>query len=142
MKIPQSTTEANGAALNWADEEDGGLPSIASLHDKFGSSATGTPAAQPEPLPAANGEALAQAPAEEDDGFQAATRARGGRGRGGFRGERGGYRGFRGGERGSYRGRGDRGFFRGGDRSGFRGGRGEWRGDGERGRGRGRGRGE
>lgn len=164
-----TTTEApadqNEAGLNWADEDDGGLPSIASLHDRFGSSATGTPAVEPEPLPAtptANGGAQ-----PDDDGFQAATRGRG-RGRGGFRGgDRGGFRGnFRGGERGAYRGRGgfrggerggerggfrggERGNFRGGERGGergaFRGGRGsgDWRGgDSEyRGRGRGRGRG-
>lgn len=142
------------AALNWAEtEDDGGLPSLASLHDRFGSSATGTPAAVSEPLPTethvANGNARAPAAsAAEEDGFQAATRGgRGGRGRGGYRGgDRGGYRGgFRGGERGG-RGehRGGRGF-RGGERGGYRGrGSGDWRGGegGEfRGRGRGRGRG-
>ncbi|GJE94905.1 hypothetical protein PsYK624_110810 [Phanerochaete sordida] len=145
------------AGLNWAEsEDDGGLPSLASLHDRFGSSATGTPAAAPEPLPsdtpAHNGNAPApNTRASEDDGFQAASRGGRGRGRGGYRGgDRGGYRGgFRGGERGGrgeHRGehRGGRGF-RGGDRGGYRGrGSGDWRGGegGEyRGRGRGRGRG-
>ncbi|KAJ6609881.1 hypothetical protein B0H10DRAFT_2177981 [Mycena sp. CBHHK59/15] len=140
--------ETSNSALDWAaDDEEGGLPPIAGLHAKFGTSGTATPVVveelqtnghtSPTPAPAA----------EEDDGF---TQARGrGRARGGFRGsdrggDRGGFRGgFRGGERG----------FRGGERgrggkhitngiTGHRG-RGEWRGDGERGRGgRGRGRGD
>ncbi|THH00884.1 hypothetical protein EW026_g1695 [Hermanssonia centrifuga] len=154
-EIPASASDP--ASLNWADEDDEGLPSIDSLHDKFGSSSTGTPAAEAEPLPvtptASNGPAH-----QDDDGFQAATRGRG-RGRGGFRGERsfrggprggerGGYRGgerggfrggergeFRGGERGGYRG-GERGGYRGGERGGFRGGeRGGYRGDERGGRG-------
>ncbi|KAF8800281.1 hypothetical protein BYT27DRAFT_7200473 [Phlegmacium glaucopus] len=157
----------NNSTLDWADDE-GGLPSIAGLHAKFGTSGSATPAEVADEVPETsnpdvngheNGDPVVQR--EEDDGF---TQARGrGRGRGTFRGsERGGHRGgYRGdgGERGGYRG-GDRGGFRGGDRGGFRGSRGgdrggdrgfrgrpngEWRGhhDGERGRGgRGRGRGD
>ncbi|KAG6828808.1 hypothetical protein H0H92_006690 [Tricholoma furcatifolium] len=150
---PQSAT------IDWAADDDTGLPSIDSLHSKFGTSGSVTPAApetpeEQEPLQAvANGHVAAPAAQNEDDGFTQARGSRGGRGRGHRDGERGGYRGFRGGERGGFRGgerggpRGERGHhrggFRGGERGGFRGGRGEWRGgDGEfRGRGRGRGRG-
>ncbi|KAF7793779.1 hypothetical protein EIP86_004900 [Pleurotus ostreatoroseus] len=161
VTAPAEVPAAENGALNWADEDNGELPSIASLHDKFGSSATGTPAVVSEPLPPASAPAPPTQPQPEDDGFQAARGRgtyRGGRGHRG--GERGAYRGpFRGGdrgERGSYRGgrgafRGERGAFRGehGERGGFRGehgergpyrARGEWRGHGE-GRGRGRGRG-
>ncbi|TFK44212.1 hypothetical protein BDQ12DRAFT_717381 [Crucibulum laeve] len=137
---PPVDTSAN---IDWAaDDEEGGLPPIAGLHAKFGTSGSATPAEPEAPAtPAENGQTApeaatpaaatpaAAAPQENDDGF---TQARGGRGRGrgGFRGgERGGFRGgFRGGERGGFRG-GDRGGFRGGDRGGFRGeGRGEGRG--------------
>ncbi|KAJ7096359.1 hypothetical protein C8R44DRAFT_375950 [Mycena epipterygia] len=133
------TGETSNAALDWAaDDEEGGLPPIAGLHAKFGTSGTATPVVVEE-LETNGHTPPAPAAPEEDDGF---TQARGrGRARG-FRGsdrggERGGYRGgFRGGERG-FRGGGDR-----GSRGGYRG-RGEWRGDGERGRGgRGRGRGD
>ncbi|KAJ6593866.1 hypothetical protein B0H19DRAFT_1092349 [Mycena capillaripes] len=146
---PEETFQSN-AALDWAaDDEEGGLPPIAGLHAKFGTSGSATPVVVEElqanghtAAPVADAPAPAPAPvaaAEEDDGF---TQARGrGRARG-FRGnergtDRGGFRGgFRGGERGGFRG-GDR-----GSRGGYRGrGGGEWRGDGERGRGgRGRGR--
>ncbi|KAJ7497260.1 hypothetical protein FB451DRAFT_1210646 [Mycena latifolia] len=129
--------ETSNAALDWAaDDEEGGLPPIAGLHAKFGTSGSATPVVEELQT---NGHTVAPAP-EEDDGF---TQARGrGRARG-FRGserggDRGGYRGgSRGGERG-FRGGGDR-----GSRGGYRGRGGEWRGDGERGRGgRGRGRGD
>jgi len=154
--VPQS------AIIDWAADDDAGLPSIASLHTKFGTSGSATPVVnetteEPEPVPTAKVNGHVEAPsapaAEEDDGFTQARGGRGGRGRGQRNGERGGYRGFRGGDRGGFRGgdrggfrgvdRGSRGGFRGGERGGFRGGRGEWRGgDGEfRGRGRGRGRG-
>ncbi|GLB45084.1 hypothetical protein LshimejAT787_1901620 [Lyophyllum shimeji] len=154
--VPQS------APVDWAADDDAGLPSLASLHTKFGTSGSATPVvnATPEEPEAAieakvNGHAEAPATpaATEDDGFTQARGGRGGRGRGQRDGERGGFRGFRGGDRGGFRGgdrggfrsgdRGGRGGFRGGERGGFRGGRGEWRGgDGEfRGRGRGRGRG-
>ncbi|PPQ63740.1 hypothetical protein CVT24_004249 [Panaeolus cyanescens] len=157
--------EVNNSTIDWAADDEQGLPSIAGLHAKFGTSGSATPAepaevsSEPPAAPQVNGEAHAEvvpaaaaAPEEEDDGF---TQARGGRGRRGgqrghdghghHRGHRGGYRGgerggFRGGERGGFRGghRGEhRGEHRGGDRGGFRGGR-----DGERrGGGRGRGRG-
>ncbi|RDB16820.1 hypothetical protein Hypma_002371 [Hypsizygus marmoreus] len=130
-EIPQS------AVIDWAADEDAGLPSIAGLHAKFGTSGSATPiteetAATPVQV---NGRVPAEAPTtpaqEDDDGF---TQARGGRGRGprGEHHERGGYRG---GFRGGYRG-GERGGFRGGDRGGYRGGergeRGGYRG-GERG---------
>ncbi|KAH9083766.1 hypothetical protein EDB83DRAFT_43884 [Lactarius deliciosus] len=109
--------------FDWAEDEEGGLPSIAGLQAKFGTtSETPSPADGPPTIPDTN---LAENSPVEDDGF---TQARGGRGRSrGDRGSRGGFRG----ERGS----------RGGERGGFRGrGNGEWRGD-ERGRGgRGRGR--
>ncbi|KAF9568207.1 hypothetical protein CPC08DRAFT_813651 [Agrocybe pediades] len=128
---------ANGP-IDWAADDEGGLPSIAGLHAEFGTSGSATPAEAPEvPAPAAEAAVPAAAtPAvngsvngaeqPEDDGFTQATRSRG-RGRGGRGGERGG-RGFRGGERGGFRG-GERGGFRGGERGGFRGGeRGGFRG--------------
>ncbi|OCH93110.1 hypothetical protein OBBRIDRAFT_790581 [Obba rivulosa] len=144
-----TTTEVpatGNGAINWADEEDGGLPSIAGLHAKFGTSGESTPVPEPveaPPQPATNGQPAVSTNGptrRDDDGF---TQMRGrGRPRG-FRGDRGGFRG-RGGDRGGFRG-GFRGGDRGGDRGGFRGKpNGEWRGgDGEhRGRGgRGRGRG-
>ncbi|KAG6844619.1 hypothetical protein H0H87_005476 [Tephrocybe sp. NHM501043] len=143
------------AAIDWAADEDAGLPSIDSLHSKFGTSGSVTPAVpetpeEPESAPTrVNGHVAAPAAPQEDDGFTQARGGRGGRGRGQRDGDRGGYRGFRGGERGGYRG-GDRGGFRGGDRGrggfrggdrggfrGWRGGDGEFRGRGGRGRGRG-----
>ncbi|KAG5643447.1 hypothetical protein DXG03_000920 [Asterophora parasitica] len=154
LNLEQDTPIANGHAdlslpepptsgIDWADE-DAGLPSIASLHSKFGTSGTATPAVAEileEPVvqevapPQVNGHVeTSAAPAQEDDdGFVQARGSRGGRGRG-RDGERGGYRGgyrggerggFRGGDRGGYRGGergGDRGGYRGGDRGGFRGG--------------------
>ncbi|KAJ7462251.1 hypothetical protein B0H11DRAFT_102090 [Mycena galericulata] len=145
--IEQITTvtppaETSNAALDWAaDDEEGGLPPIAGLHAKFGTSGSATPVVVEELQ--TNGHTAVTAPipaaTEEDDGFtQARGRGRARGSRGGERGgERGGFRGgFRGGERG-LRGGGER-----GSRGGYRG-RGEWRGDGERGRGgRGRGRGD
>ncbi|KAJ7045476.1 hypothetical protein C8F04DRAFT_1064898 [Mycena alexandri] len=146
---PPADTFQSNAALDWAaDDEEGGLPPIAGLHAKFGTSGTATPVVEEElqtnghNAPAAAEAAPATAP-EEDDGFTQA------RGRGRARGSRGGERLDRGGFRGGFRGN-DRGFRGGGGggergRGGFRGGRGggEWRGDGERGRGgRGRGRGD
>lgn len=120
-------------AIDWASEDDAGLPSIASLHTKFGTSGSATPvtaevvqpAPEPSQAPASVNGHVAHAPStpaqEDEDGF---TQAKGTRGRGrGFRGngnDRGGFRGgFRGGDRG-----GDRGGYRGGDREhgGFRGG--------------------
>ncbi|KAI0686374.1 hypothetical protein BC835DRAFT_1420472 [Cytidiella melzeri] len=72
----QEVSAANdNVGINWADEEDQGLPPISSLHDRFGSSSTGTPAPAPEPLPETptapmNGE-------HTENGFQAAHRGRG-----------------------------------------------------------------
>lgn len=118
--------EALGSApIDWAADDEDGLPSLPSLHAKFGTSGSTTPvtpvgeAAEEERV--VNGIDNAVSPAVEDEGFMQA------RGRGRGRGNRGRGGGFRGGERG---GRG----FRGGD---FRGrGRGEWRGgEGYRGRG-------
>ncbi|KAJ7084352.1 hypothetical protein B0H15DRAFT_939982 [Mycena belliarum] len=139
--IPTVTppAEASSAAIDWAaDDEEGGLPPIAGLHAKFGTSGSATPVVVEEHQTNGHAPAPAATPVEEDDGFtQARGRGRARGSRGGERGgDRGGYRGgFRGGERG----------FRGGDRGargGYRGRGGEWRGDGERGRGgRGRGRG-
>ncbi|KAI0305520.1 hypothetical protein B0F90DRAFT_1698692 [Multifurca ochricompacta] len=138
--------------FDWAEDEEGGLPSIAGLQAKFGTSEAPSPVNAPQSIPDTNPEETTPAPVNgslpvDDDGF---TQARGGRGRQrgdrGFRGGRGGERGaFRGGDRGSFRGgfKGERGGSRGGERTGFRGrSNSEWRGDGERGRGgRGRGRG-
>ncbi|KAJ7725858.1 hypothetical protein DFH07DRAFT_249200 [Mycena maculata] len=143
IEEPTATPSAEtiNAALDWAaDDEEGGLPPIAGLHAKFGTSGSATPIVVEELQTNGHSAATAPAAAEEDDGF---TQARGsGRARG-FRGgerggERGGFRGgFRGGDR-PFRGVGDR-----GSRGGYRGRGGEWRGDGERGRGgRGRGRGD
>ncbi|KAJ6499337.1 hypothetical protein C8R45DRAFT_112897 [Mycena sanguinolenta] len=102
--------ESSNAALDWAaDDEEGGLPSIAGLHAKFGTSGSATPVVveEVEELQtnghAANAEPSMEAPApahEEDDGF---TQARG----------RGRARGLRGNERGM-----ERGGFRGADRGG------------------------
>ncbi|KAL4248469.1 hypothetical protein ABKN59_007865 [Abortiporus biennis] len=142
--ITITTTEPSASeAINWADEDEGGLPSIAGLQAKFGASPE-SPAVETPTSAEADQQFVRGAPREEDDGFTSASRGRG-RGRGGFRGERGGRGGFRGGERGAYRG-GERGGFRGGrggDRGGYRGRpTGEWRGGEGRGRGgRGRGRG-
>ena len=117
------------ATIDWAADDDEGLPSLPSLHAKFGTSGSATPVtpagetlAEVAEEPAVNGFDNRVSTPIEDEGFtQARGRARG-------RGSR--PRGFRGGERG---GRG----FRGGD---FRGrGRGEWRGEGHRGRRGGRG---
>ncbi|KAJ7262213.1 hypothetical protein B0H12DRAFT_1104840 [Mycena haematopus] len=113
---PDESFQSN-AALDWAaDDEEGGLPPIAGLHAKFGTSGSATPIVVEELQTngrAANAEPPVEAPVpayEEDDGF---TQARG----------RGRARGFRGNERGTERG-GFRGNFRGGDRGGFRGDRG------------------
>ncbi|KAF8639510.1 hypothetical protein AX17_001415 [Amanita inopinata Kibby_2008] len=152
---PPPEEPTTSAILDWAND-DGDLPPISSVHERFGTSGSATPAeVHPESgaeATPANGHATGPRqprPRPDEEGFM---QTRPGRGRGqGFRGdERGNYRGgYRGGERGGYRGgerggyRGERGGFRGhrgGDRGGYRG-RGEWRGDGEH-RGRGRGRGE
>lgn len=118
------STQATAGPIDWAADEEAGLPPIAGLHAEFGTSGSVTPAEVPvatqnepaAPVVNGNGEHAEQ---PEDDGFT--TQARGGRGRGGrgFRGHRGG----RGGERGAFRGgeRG-RGHFRGGERGGHRGG--------------------
>ncbi|KAL1756284.1 hypothetical protein FB107DRAFT_274104 [Schizophyllum commune] len=161
----EEVKEAPTPTMDWAAEEDeGGLPSINELHSTFGTSGSATPAtaggtgngtpaytgagtpaeAAAAPVEARTGTPVNGAPkppTEDDDGFQQARSGRGGRGRGGFRGEHGGeHGGFRGrgGFRGDHRGgfRGDRGDFRGG-----RGGRGGFRGRGEGGEFRGRGRG-
>jgi len=133
--------------IDWADDDDAGLPPIAGLQAKFGTSQTPSPANTPKDMPDASPGEATLSPIDgnlpADDGF---TQARGGRGRQrGDRGSRGGRGGERGGFRGAFRGgfRGDRGGSRGGERGGFRGrGTGDRRADGERGRGsRGRGRG-
>lgn len=168
MSFQQAPLSASGN-FDWADEDEGGLPSIAGLQAKFGTSKSQSPADAPQDIPDTNPAEVIASPVDgsspaDDDGF---TQARGGRGR--QRGDRG-FRGGRGGENGGHRGgghhrggfRGERGGPRGGERggkrffvahgsethrdhiSGFRGGRGhsDRRGDGERGRGgRGRGRG-
>ncbi|KAK7057224.1 TMP-TENI-domain-containing protein [Favolaschia claudopus] len=89
---PDEPIPTSNAALDWAaDDEEGGLPPIAGLHAKFGTSGSATPVAVEELQTnghTANTEPLSEvsAPAapEEDDGF---TQARGrGRPRGSFRG--------------------------------------------------------
>ena len=144
--------QANNSTIDWADDDEGGLPNIANLQAKFGTPGSASPVVDEVPVTPGfvngntNDDPHPATPREEDDGF---TQARGrGRGRGPHRGgdrghrgfhhhngERGGYRGDHGGDRGGYRG-GDRGGFRGGDRGGerssFRGFRGGERG-GERG---------
>lgn len=107
---------ASAENLNWADEEEDGLPSIAGLKARFGTDDASQPPTSPGPV--ANGHPQTNGHAQpEDDGFTSTTPRGRGRGRG-FRGDRGGYRG-RGGDRGGFRGgdRGGRGF-RGGDRGG------------------------
>ncbi|KDR74988.1 hypothetical protein GALMADRAFT_268537 [Galerina marginata CBS 339.88] len=116
--------DVTNGPIDWAADDEGGLPSIAGLQAEFGTSGSVTPAIQEEAAAAApdvNGHVEGETEQPEDDGF---TQARGRGGRGGRGGHRGGDRGgHRGGERGGYRG-GDRGGFRGGDRGGYRGGEG------------------
>ncbi|TFK74065.1 hypothetical protein BDN72DRAFT_790127 [Pluteus cervinus] len=152
---PPTTTDA----IDWADDE-GGLPSIAGLHAKFGTSGSATPNEDGHAAPSAghvNGHHGGDARLVDEEGFTQLQRNNNrGRGRG-PRGDGRGRGGYRGGDRGGYRG-GDRGGYHGGDRP-FRGGgggggdhggyrhregSGHWRGDGgeHRGRGRGRGRGD
>jgi len=137
--------------FDWAEDDEGGLPSIAGLQAKFGTSGTPSPANTPQDIPDTSAAEATPSPVDgnlpaDDDGF---TQARGGRAR--QRGDRG-YRGGRGGDRGGFRGgfrgghRGERGGSRGGERGSYRGrGNSDRRGDGgERSRGsrsRGRGRG-
>ena len=140
-QVPEAP--ASNGAINWADEDEHGLPSIGSLHAQFGTSGDATPVpeapaehsvpASPAPQHTHQHEhehANGHAPHPEEDGFTP-MRGRGRGGRGGFRGDRGGFRGrgaFRGSEYGGFRG-GERGGFRGGERGGFRGGeRGSFRG--------------
>jgi len=145
---PEGSLSASGN-FDWAEDDEGGLPPIAGLQAKFGTSQTPSPAHTPKEISDAGPADATASPVDgnvptNDDGF---THARGGRGR--PRGDRG-PRGGRGGERGAFRGggfrggyRGERGGSRGGERGSFRGrGNGDRRSDGERGRGsRGRGRG-
>lgn len=148
VQQPEQASLSASGNFDWADEDEGGLPSIAGLQAKFGTSKTPSPADTPQDIQDTNPAEVAPPPVDGsfpagDDGF---TQARGGRGRQrgdrGFRGGRGGERGYRGGPRGGFRG-GERGGSRGGERGSFRGrGYSDRRGDGERGRGgRGRGRG-
>ncbi|KZT19916.1 hypothetical protein NEOLEDRAFT_1141431 [Neolentinus lepideus HHB14362 ss-1] len=148
----EPATSTGDEGVNWADDEEGGLPSLAGLHAKFGTSSTGTPAEEiARPVEAAASPDEPRVNGVHQPGEDGFVPARGGRGRGGrgFRGDRGGFRG-RGGDRGGFRGgegRGRGGFRggfrgegseRGGPRGGYRGrgsGEGEWRG----GRGRPRG---
>lgn len=134
-------------AIDWAEDDEGGLPSIAGLHATFGTSGSATPVAavvveetQLHPIaPATPVNGVAHTQEDPDDGFIPARTGRGGRGsnrgwenrggggfRGGERGFRGGHRGGERGERGAHRGGGDRGRGgfrdRGGERGGFRGG--------------------
>ncbi|KAF9227464.1 hypothetical protein BS17DRAFT_695297 [Gyrodon lividus] len=146
--VPTSTQP-----IDWAEaDEEGGLPSIATLQASFAPSGSATPIVQtikvnlPSSVPV-NGDAPVAAPQTEADAFAPTTR--GGRGRGrGYRGDRGNMRGGFRGDRGGFHRGGERGGYRGGNRGGDRGDHrsdGDWRsGDGEnhgRGRGRGRGRG-
>jgi hypothetical protein len=132
----------NNSTIDWADDDEGGLPPIANLQAKFGTSGTASPEVADE-VPETSVSVVNGDPnndpdhatqREEDDGF---TEARG-RGRGGRGAPRGNNRGFYrdGGYRGGDR-EGDRGGYRGGahggDRGGFRGDRGGFRGRGERG---------
>jgi hypothetical protein len=120
LTFSQEPLAASGN-FDWAEDEEGGLPSIAGLQAKFGTSET--PSANvPQDIPDTNAARATPVPANGglpgDDGFM---QARGGRGR--QRGDRG-FRGGRGGERGSFRSS-DRGAFRGGfrgERGGSRGG--------------------
>jgi hypothetical protein len=116
------------STIDWAEDDEGGLPSIVGLQAKFRTSGTATPAEDLPPGPATE-ESLPvvdsvdkrneSVPREESDGF---TQARAGRVRGrGGRGDRGV---FRGGFRGNGDFRGERGFrvrgsFRGTDRGLF-----------------------
>jgi hypothetical protein len=110
--------------IDWAaDDDDAGLPPIAGIQAKFGTSQTPSPANTPKDMPDASPAEATPSPIDghlpaKEDGF---TQARGGRGRQrGDRGSRGGRGGERGGYRGGFRGgfRGDRGGSRGGERGG------------------------
>ena len=107
--------------FDWADEDEGGLPPIAGLQAKFGTSKTPSPADTPQDVHVQDTDPAEVTPSPIDGGLPAGddgfTQARGGRGR--QRGDRG-FRGGRGGERGGYR-SGPRGGFR-GERGGSRGG--------------------
>ncbi|KAF9010697.1 hypothetical protein BDQ17DRAFT_1397348 [Cyathus striatus] len=109
------------APIDWANDEEGGLPPINSLHTAFRTSGSATPAEAEEPAAATAtpDPAIPSGVLKEEDGFTPAQ-GRGGRGRGGRGGFRGGDRGgFRGGDReGGYRGRGGFRGGRGGDREG------------------------
>ncbi|TRM69284.1 hypothetical protein BD626DRAFT_473561 [Schizophyllum amplum] len=156
--IQEPPTPMSAEPIDWAAEDDTGLPSINELHSTFGTPGSVTPATAGGTgtgMPAwtgtgtpkngsgtpANGTPANDAatlPVEDDDGFQQARPGRGGRGRG-----RGGeHGGFRGGDRGGFRG-GFRGEHRGEHRGGFRGhahrGSGPFRGRGEGGEFRSRG---
>ncbi|EGO00239.1 hypothetical protein SERLA73DRAFT_168035 [Serpula lacrymans var. lacrymans S7.3] len=150
--IVEATTEgdvhpASNGAIDWAADDEGGLPSIAGLQASFAPSGSATPILQSSEVTLPVVPDVVAVPRPEDDGF---TPTRTGRGRPYRGGDRGGFRGgFRGGDRGGDRGgyRNDRGF-RGsgrggdrGDRGGYRGRpNGDWRGGDSEGRGRGRGR--
>jgi len=127
--------------IDWAADEEAGLPSIAGLQAEFGASGSATPV-DTDRAPAAvesvsaveqtneqvNGAQGTSGVGVDEEGFtQMKGRGRGGRGgyRGGDRGHRGFHQGhFRGGERGGGHRTGERGGFRGG---GHRGGeRGGW----------------
>ncbi|KAF9526524.1 hypothetical protein CPB83DRAFT_857672 [Crepidotus variabilis] len=143
--VPEPAAPAEAGPLDWAAEDEHGLPPIAGLHAEFGTSGSATPAEQDVTPEAAHETANGHADShgnphgEVDDGFVTpGGRARGGRGRGGHRGgerghgHRGEFRGFRGESRGGFRGehggfRGEHGGFR-GEHGGFRGDRGGYRG--------------
>jgi len=127
--------------IDWAADEEAGLPSIAGLQAEFGASGSATPVdtdrapAAVESVSAAeqtngqaNGAQGTSGVGVDEEGFtQMKGRGRGGRGgyRGGDRGHRGFHQGhFRGGERGGGHRTGERGGFRGGPRGG--GERGGW----------------
>ncbi|KAI0743781.1 hypothetical protein C8Q80DRAFT_860101 [Daedaleopsis nitida] len=134
--VEESVTVTTTTELNWADEDQGELPSLANLQAHYRTSGEASPVPEAEPLPETpstpqmNGDVRAV----DEDGFtQLRGRGRGRGHRGGERGSRGGYRGrYRGehSERGGHRGdHGERGGlgFRGdhGERGGFRGEHGE-----------------
>ncbi|CCM00414.1 uncharacterized protein FIBRA_02444 [Fibroporia radiculosa] len=83
--ITEAIESVGDGAINWADEDEGGLPSIGSLHAEFGKPDISVPNSSVPSTPVANGARLngQHAIARDDDGF---SHARGrGRGRGGFR---------------------------------------------------------
>ncbi|KAI0000447.1 hypothetical protein BJV77DRAFT_1063863 [Russula vinacea] len=79
VQQPEQASLSASGNFDWADEEEGGLPSIAGLQAKFGTSNTPSPADTPQDIPDTNPAEVIASPVDgslsaDDDGF---TQARG-----------------------------------------------------------------